>query len=66
MLWLAFDQLVDAASIDVSPLIDGMLLITCSSGFSGESLINEAVESDAARNTDEEIETYISVRVRDS
>ena len=45
LLRRAHDQLVDAAPIDASPLTDDLLLIRYLFGLSGDSLINEAVES---------------------
>jgi hypothetical protein len=45
------------------PLTDGMLLIRYLYGFSGESLIKGAIGAGAVRDTAEEVEAYIKVRV---
>ena len=47
----------------VDPLTDGMLIIRYLLGFSGNSLIDGAVGTDATRKTSEEIEDYIKARL---
>ena len=48
---------------DVTALTDGLLLIRYLFGFSGESLISNAVDANATRKTAAEIEAYIEARV---
>ena len=47
----------------VDPLTDGLLIIRYLLGFSGNSLIDGAVGTDATRKTSEEIEDYIKARL---
>ncbi len=48
---------------EVGALTDGLLLIRYLFDFRGESLISNAVDANATRNTAAEIETYIQARI---